>query len=315
MKILMFGRGVIATLYGWALAEAGNDVDFYVRPGRVADFGPTVDLEIRDGRASRKGRPVRKTWPISLREDLSPDHDYDLIIVSVNHDQLGSAVDFLQTRVGRSTVLIFNNVWADPSEVVAPLPRGQVVWGFPGGGGGYCGNTLHGGFVRSVFLGDVDGSSRTDRHRIVRELFSKAEFSISDIADFRSWLWFHFILDAGIMVGWLRMGSFDALVRSRPALREVVRLVREMIPVLIAKGGTSRLGAAATNCIPSSLFAFTMQKLLTGDNLYAFIMDQAQATGHNDYKAKADYPRDVLADARRLGVAVGRLEANEPSFR
>lgn len=315
MKILMFGRGVISTLYGWALEKAGNEVDFYVRPGRTADFGSSVDVDIRDGRVSRKGKSVHENWPITLREDLDPDHDYDLIFVSVNHEQLDSAVDFLSTRIGGATILIFNNVWADPAAAVSRLPRGQIVWGFPGGGGGFDVNTVHGGFVKSIFLGDVDGSSRTDRHRAVRDLFSAAGFSISEVKDFRSWLWFHFILDAGIMVGWLRMGSFDALVRSRPALQEVVRLVREMIPVLTAKGGTSRLGAAAARFIPSSIFGFAMQKLLTGDNLYVFIMDQAQATGRNDYKAKADYPRDVLADARRLGVAVPRLEVNEPAFR
>ncbi|NJC55344.1 hypothetical protein [Brevibacterium marinum] len=90
----------------------------------------------------------------------------------------------------------------------------------------------------------MDGSSRTGRHSAVRELFTTAGFSISHVADFRSWLWFHFILDAAIMVGWLRMGNFDAPDRSQHALREAVRLVREMIPVLKAKGGTSGLGAA-----------------------------------------------------------------------
>lgn len=314
MKILMFGRGVITTLYGWALEKAGNDVDFYVRPGRAADFGPSLDLDIRDGRGSREGQQIRQTWPVTLREDLEADHDYDLIIVSVNHDQLETAVDFLHPRIGGATVLIFNNVWADPAAAVARLPREQVVWGFPGGGGGYLDNTLRGGFVRSVFLGDVDGSSGTHRHRAVRELFTAAGFSISDVADFRSWLWFHVILDAGIMVGWLRMGSFDALVRSRPALQEVVRLVREMIPVLKAKGGTSKLGGAAATYIPAGIIGFAMNKLLTGDNLYTFIMDEAQATGHIDFEAKAIYPRDVLADARRLGVAVPKLEANEPAF-
>ncbi|MCF2572765.1 ketopantoate reductase family protein [Brevibacterium sp. UCMA 11754] len=315
MKILMFGRGVISTLYGWALEKAGNEVDFYVRPGRSADFGSSVDLDIRDGRTSRKGKPVHEEWPITLREDLEPDHDYDLIVVSVNHDQLDAVVDFLSSRVGRATILVFNNIWAEPAAAVAGLPREQIVWGFPGGGGGYSGNSLHGGFVKSIFLGDIDGSSRTDRHRAVRDLFTTAGFSISEVKDFRSWLWFHFILDAGIMVGWLRMGSFDALVRSRPALQEVVRLVREMIPVLTAKGGTSRLGAAAARFIPAGIFGFTMQKLLAGDNVLTDIMVQAQATGHIDFEAQAIYPRDVLADARQLGVKVPRLEGNEPAFR
>ena len=138
MKILMFGRGVISTLYGWALDKAGNDVDFYVRPGRAVDFGQSVDLDIRDGRKkSLKGAPVTGPWPIKLREDLEADHDYDLIIVSVNHDQLETVVDYLSTRVGRATVLIFNNIWAEPAAAIRSLPRDHVVWGFPGGGGGF----------------------------------------------------------------------------------------------------------------------------------------------------------------------------------
>lgn len=314
MKVLMFGRGVISTLYGWALEKAGNDVDFYVRPGRAADFGDSVDLDIRDGRASQKGTPVTGSWPITLREDLTADHDYDLIVVSVNHDQLETVVDFLSTRTGNATALIFNNVWAEPAAAVKSLPHDQVVWGFPGGGGGFSGNTLRGGFLKSVFLGDIDGSSRTERHRAVSDLFTTAGFSVSHVADFRSWLWFHFILDAAIMVGWLRMGSFGALVRSRPALAEVVRLVREMTPVLTAKGGSSKLGTAAVKYVPTGVFAFAMSKMLAGDTVSAFLMRQAEDTGHIDFAAKAIYPRDVLADARRLGVTVPKLEENEPAF-
>jgi len=40
MKILMFGRGVISVIYGWALEKAGHTVEFYVRPGRAAQYGP-----------------------------------------------------------------------------------------------------------------------------------------------------------------------------------------------------------------------------------------------------------------------------------
>lgn len=39
MKILMFGRGVLFTIYGRALAQAGHEVEFSVRPGRAATYG------------------------------------------------------------------------------------------------------------------------------------------------------------------------------------------------------------------------------------------------------------------------------------
>ena len=85
MKILMFGRGVISVLYGWALEKAGHTVEFYVRPGRVAQYGPTVALDMLDARRSIFGKRVNESWAIRMREDLPADHDYDLILVSVQH--------------------------------------------------------------------------------------------------------------------------------------------------------------------------------------------------------------------------------------
>lgn len=315
MKILMFGRGVIATQYGWALERAGHDVDFYVRPGRAADFGPYVDLEIRDGRQRRVNRQVRQRWAITMREELSADNDYDLVILSVNHDQLAGAVEFLAPRLGDATLLVFNNIWVEPTQAVAGIPRDQIVWGFPGAGGGYYGSTLRGGMVKSVFLGLIDSDVPSERHKAVRRLFAGAGFSISDVADFRSWLWFHFILDAAIMVGILRMGGFSQYARSRSAIKESVLQIREMIAVLEAKGGTPRLGATAMRRLPAGLIAFGLQKVLGGNNDFSYLMEQVIDSGHGSYDMTSIYPRDVLRDARRLGASVPRLTALEPVFK
>ncbi|WP_328617315.1 ketopantoate reductase [Amycolatopsis sp. NBC_00355] len=313
MKILMFGRGTIATLYGWALAGSGHQVEFYVRPGRAAEYGPEVELDIRDGRTGR-GVPVRRRWPVTLREDLDAGHDYDLIFLSVNHDQLDAAVGFLSTRAGAATVLVFNNVWVDPAAAVSALPADQVVWGFPGGGGGFLGSTLHGGVVKNVFLGFCGDSNRTDRYGAVRGLFRDAGFSVSESKDFRSWLWFHFILDAGLMTQALAVGGQSALLRSPAAVKESVLLVREMIPVLTAKGGNPGMGAALVSRVPAGVLGFAVRKLLGAENLYSFLMQQLERTGQITRDSAGAYARDVLAEARGLGVPLPRLAALEPVF-
>ncbi len=72
MKILMFGRGVIATIYGWALEQAGHQITFYVRPGRAAFYGETVDLDILYVRRRVWGRRIVETWPVQYAEVLNP---------------------------------------------------------------------------------------------------------------------------------------------------------------------------------------------------------------------------------------------------
>src|SRR5258708_11443781 len=170
MKILMIGRGVIATLYAWTFEKSGNEVEFYVRPGRAAQYGPVVNLEIRDGRVNSSATLIKEDWPITLREDLKA--DYDLIMVSVYHNHLSEVVDLIKDRIGKDTVLIFNNVWVDPQTAVSALPTEQVVWGFPGVGGGFFGtNLLKGGVRKTLFMGRLGNSKRTARYQAVYDLF------------------------------------------------------------------------------------------------------------------------------------------------
>ena len=137
MKILMFGRGVVSVLYGWALEKAGHSVEFYVRPGRRAEYGDSVSLDILDARKSFKGKSVKNTWSITMKEDLPADHDYDLIVVGVQHYHFKEVADFLGTRVANATVLVFTNFWNEPLAEASALPMNKVVWGFPGACGGF----------------------------------------------------------------------------------------------------------------------------------------------------------------------------------
>src|ERR1700712_4638723 len=106
MKILMFGRGVITTIYGWALERAGHEVEFYVRPGRAAAYGDAVDLDLLDARRRIWGQPVL---------------EYDLIVLSVSPHQLAEATAFLAPRIGGATVLVFGNLWAEPRDAIGAL--------------------------------------------------------------------------------------------------------------------------------------------------------------------------------------------------
>src|SRR3569833_2555896 len=134
----MFGRGVIATVYGWALQQGGHDVEFYVRPGREATYGDAVDLDLFDTRRRVRGRRVVQRWPVRCRETLEPDHDFDLIVLSVPHHRLPAATAFLAPRVGQASVLVFGNIWTEPLAAIGALPVDQIAWGGPraGGGGG-----------------------------------------------------------------------------------------------------------------------------------------------------------------------------------
>ncbi|WP_433211943.1 ketopantoate reductase family protein [Dactylosporangium sp. CS-047395] len=313
MKILMFGRGVIATVYGWALQQAGHDVEFYVRPGRAATYGDTVDLDLLDARRRVWGRRVVERWPVRYREVLEPDHDFDLIVLSVPHHRLAGAADFLAPRIGRATVLVFGNIWTEPQAAIGALPVDRIAWGFPQAGGGFgADGGLRGALLPSVVFGTL-GQPPTDREQAVRQAFRAAGLRIKEQPDFRGWLWVHFVSDAGLFSQGLRRGSLSKLAGAAGDLREALLAGRELLAVLRARGVDLRRhrGGVLLFRAPTWLTAPALAWLTAHVPLA-----RVSLTAHSDPDAEEprEVCRDTLAEARRLGVSVPRLEAAEPHF-
>lgn len=313
MKILMFGRGVIATVYGWALEQAGHDVEFYVRPGRTAAYGEAIDLDLLDARRRVCGQRVVQKWPVRYREELEPDHDFDLIVLSVQHHRLAEAAAFLVPRVGTATVLVFGNLWAEPLAAIGALPVDQVAWGFPQAGGGFGEDgVLRGALLSPVVFGTFD-QPPTERERAVRHAFREAGFRPREQPDFRGWLWIHFALNAGLHSQGLRLGSLAKLVGAPGDLREALLASRELLPLLEARGVDLRrhrggvLGLRAPTWLTAPALAWLIAH---------FPPVRVNFETHSDPEAQEprEICRDTLAEARRLGIAVPRLEAAEPTF-
>lgn len=305
MRILMFGRGVIATTYGWALEKAGHEVQFYVRPGRAASYGPTVQLDLLDARRKIWGEQVLESWPVSYVETL--DGDYDLIIVSVSHHRLTEATAALAGHVGRATVLIFGNVWVEPLEAAAGLPVDQLVWGFPGAGGGFGDDgVLRAGLLPTVIL----EKPATERQHAVRDLFRSLGVRVTEHSDMRGWLFMHFVMDAGMHARGVRLGSLSHMIGKRREFAEALLTSRELLPLLEARGVDLGRQRAAVRLVraPTALTSGLMSLLIGGVRTARRSLE-----AHTD--PFAEEPRavvaDTLAEARRLGVAAPRLEAVE----
>lgn len=317
MKILMFGRGAIASFYGWTLQQAGHDVQFYVRPGRAAQYGDTVDLDLLDARRRPWGRPWGRravsTWPVRYREDLEPDHDIDLIVLSLPHHRLGEAARFLAPRVGNATVLVFGNVWAEPEAAVSPLPLDQLAWGFPQAGGGFDHDgVLRGAMLSSVVFGTLD-QPPTARELAVRQSFRQAGFRLREQPDFRSWLWLHFISDAGMHAQGLRRGTMAQLVGSRADLRAALLTSRELLPLVQARGVDMRRHRRATLPLRAPSWVTATALALATRHV---ALARASLAAHSDPEAEEPRAicRDALAEVRRLGLEAPRLEAADPTY-
>jgi 2-dehydropantoate 2-reductase len=164
----------------------------------------------------------------------------------------------------------------------------------------------------SVIFGTL-GRPPTDRERAVRQAFREAGLRIKEQPDFRGWLWVHFVSDAGLFSQGLRLGSLSQLAGARRDLREALLAGRELLPLLQARGidlrrhrGGALLFRAPTWLTAPALAWLTAHVALARVSLLA----------HSDPDAEEprEVCRDTLAEARRLGISVPRLEAVEPNF-
>lgn len=313
MRILMFGRGVVAAAYGWALAGAGHDVEFYVRPGRAKSYGDWLDLDILDSRRKGSGRWVRQTWSPRYREELPPEHDFDLIVLSVPHHRLPGAIEFLSTRIGNATVLMLSNMWEEPLDVVAPLPPDQVAWGAPQGGGGYDeAGRLRATLLPAVLFGSFN-EALTERELAARAAFGQAGFRVREQADIRGWFLLHTATDAGLFSQALRHGAMADLIGDTAALREAMLVGRELLPVIEARGVDLRRHRTTTLSfrLPSWLPAVALS---VATKRVPIVRRAFEAHADPDAEEPRVVCRDVLAKAQRLGVPTPRLSAAAPAF-
>lgn len=306
MRILMFGRGVIATIYGRVLEAAGHDVEFYVRPGRAAEHGSEVQLDWIDGRRKPWGRRLRETYRTSLRESIDPDDGFDLIVLSVGHHRLAEASAFLASRIGEATVLVFGNVWEEPLTAVAPLPADRVVFGFPQAGGGFLPDgVLWGALLPSVIIGASDVSPSA-RERTVMSTFEEVGLVVRQEADMRGWLWIHFIADAGMFAQAMQSGSLANMVGNRPALHEAFLTSRELLPVLEARDVDLRRHGGAL--LPLRRPLLVAVALAWASRLIPIARRSLEAHTDPNTPEERAVIDDTLREARRLAIPTPRLE-------
>ena len=299
MKILILGRGVIGSQYGWALESAGNKVDFLVRKSSARTYADYIMLHTYDGRTRKK---VDTRWNINLRKEIDAEENYDLILISVNPEQVKGAVESIAPFAKDATILLMGNYGGNPLDEISLLPKEQFVVGFPSAGGGITDNELNGIMYGSIQIG-ISASKPSAREELVKELFAAAGFKVTMHSDVNSWLWNHYVANAAMETEVLKRGSFEAVVSSRDGLADMMLNIREMVPYLKAKGITPDLSVRALSLLPARLIAFLMTRTLykPGSPAYNAIAYNKYAVGHS--------VRQIVDDAHKLGVALPRLEA------
>lgn len=300
MNILVIGRGVISTQYAWTFERSGHNVDFYIRPKSKNRYNPRVHLQLNDRRGKRKDIDV--IWETKLIYEIPHKHKYDLILVSVNTEQIDSVVGTLQDKVDNATVLFFNNFWEDPVKQTRMLPESQVIFGFPGAGGGNLGpDVIKGGFSSSIIIGDL-GSASKERLELIHSLFNDSNFKIKKKENFRKWLWNHFLLSVALEVEVLKVGSFSNFMDSSHHLGNIAINLKQLKQLIKEKGEDFDSINNIVSSIPKNILGLLLAKVIfkRGSKARTIMEGNNTITGHSTLL--------TLVYARKRKIGLSRLE-------
>ena len=155
MKILVFGPGVIGTLYAARLQESGQLVTVLARGERLAEIrrhGLTLE-DVVSGR--------RSTTAVGATEQLAPDDQYDVALVTVRRDQLASVMPALKANRNIPTMLFMLNNPVGSNDLVSALGEDRLLLGFPGAGGTSDGHIVRYALIsqQPTTLGELNGRS------------------------------------------------------------------------------------------------------------------------------------------------------------
>ncbi|MFJ2368200.1 ketopantoate reductase family protein [Microbacterium sp. NPDC087665] len=227
MKVLVYGAGVLGSLYAIQLFEAGVDVTLVARGDRFAliqENGVLV-AEGDDGLVRSVRVPVTD----------SPVGDWDLILVLVRTHQIGAVLETLTGITG--DVLFLLNWAAGPGPLHEILGHDRVLLGFPNQGG-----VMDGDVVRyrpasrvtrlvSMPIGEPDGQTTPRLERII-EVFRNAGFVVKAEPQMDAWLRTHAAFEVPLSVAVHAAGGPDSLAGDRIAVRAMLQDMRQSLTAM-----------------------------------------------------------------------------------
>ncbi len=298
MTILVYGAGVLGSVYAARLHDAGHTVSMLARGQRLADLW-AHGIVLDDARTG-----ARTTTRVSAVERLAPDDAYDLVLVLMRWNQVAAVLPALAANRRTPTVLFMVSNPVGPAAWIAALGRERVVLGFAGAGGSRDGYVVRYHVLprwqQATTVGELDGQVTPRLTAIVRA-FADAGFPVATSPRMEAWLTTHITWTLPVSTAlYMAGGDIYRLARTRDALVLLVRAVRENFRVLHALGiPITPASLHVFDRMPEPLLIASLRRLFATPTADLVIARHANAA-RDEYGALAD---DWQARASRASIA------------
>lgn len=187
IKILVFGAGVLGSLYAALLHQAGSDVTLVARGSRYRE------LQKHGVVLKNFATGAESTTPVRVVEGMPADEYFDICLVLVQKTQLASTLNALKVNPHIPAFVFMHNTAEGPQAMIEALGRDRVMMGHANAGGERVDHVVHYMITQEMTLGELDGQ-KSQRLRQLAATLKAAGIDVTFSANIDSWKRYHVAL-------------------------------------------------------------------------------------------------------------------------
>ena len=232
MRLLVYGAGVIGSIFAGKLTKNGFNVNILARGNRYSEI-------VENGIILRNSLSNKlDTIKINAIETLKENDIYDYIIVVVQNNQINDILPILGKNKSKNIVFVVNNPLGYENWINI-VGYERILIGFPSAGGerknGIVSYFIGKGIIKlfqSTTFGELNGK-KTERLKKLHSIFKKSGFSPSINNKMDWWQKTHL---AVVLPGAKALYRFQSnnyeLAKSYKTLKNLVYATRELFTIL-----------------------------------------------------------------------------------
>ncbi|MCD7724231.1 MAG: ketopantoate reductase family protein [Clostridiales bacterium] len=217
MRILIYGAGVIGSLYAVLFSKAGYEVSVYARGRRLQEL-KTKGLLYRDRDSVQKA-------DVTVLAQLSDEDCYAFIFLAVRAEQAEPALRELQSNLSPTVVTMINTV-KGYEEWEAILGAGRLLPAFPGAGGSIVDGVLDAALTPSLLqpttFGEINGQ-RSERTVVLAQIFKRSGIPYQIVPNMHHWQISHLGLVVPLADAYYRSDEPANVYRDKDIMAQTAR--------------------------------------------------------------------------------------------
>lgn len=226
MRILVYGAGVIGSIYAVLMSEVGYGVTVLARGKRL------TDLSNNGLRYYKKGKV--EIANITVIDRLEDSDKYDYIFLPVRTEQLKQALCELKSNKSPNIVTMVNTLEKyEELEKICGVNR--LIPAFPGAGGsidnGILNASLTPQIIQPTTFGEIS-KRKTDRIAELAEIFRKSHIPYQIVSDMHNWQISHLGMVVPIADAYYMSSSPETVYENKAIMKKTAKQMKDNFKIL-----------------------------------------------------------------------------------